>query len=408
MGLPSFRDLEISPHIIEALEAKGITAPFPIQALVMADALKRRDILAQAPTGSGKTLAFSIPIIEQISDDANRPAAVVLVPTRELCSQVVQEIEPLLVGRKLKVAPVYGGTKLHEGAEKARDAHIVIATPGRLNDLLERGMIHLDHIKVLVLDEADRMLDMGFQPQVDRIVSHLPKDRHTMFFSATLEGKVGRVAKKYTHDAAQHEYRPPEDRRSMGKVEHKFLKVNRGTKIGVLAELIQQDGDLDGLTLVFVRTKRGADQLVKDLKREGVRCDAMHGDMTQAVRERTLSRFDKGELNVLIATDVAARGLDLDDITHVINFDCPDDPTDYVHRTGRTGRAGREGRATTLVQDEQQYAGSQIATTLDLEEQYKEAGLRIMAPRLAYASRGFRGAGAFPGMGGPKKPGFKR
>jgi superfamily II DNA/RNA helicase len=232
------------------------------------------------------------------------------------------------------------------------------------------------------------MLDMGFQPQTDRIVEQLPRDRHTMFFSATLEGKPGRVARVYTKDPKRYEVEQLPDEQGQGKITHTFIRVGRGTKFGTLSELLEIDRNEPGVTLIFVRTKRGADQLNRDLNAAGIPAEAMHGDMQQSARERVLKRFERGELKMMVATDVAARGLDLDDITHVIQFDAPDERVDYVHRVGRTGRAGREGRATTLVLDEQQYQVGRIAQALGLEEQYAETGLKILAPRMAYQTKG--------------------
>jgi len=374
--------------VIKSLLRRGIESPFPIQQQVLAHALEGHDILAQAPTGSGKTLAFAIPIVERTEREHGRPSALVLVPTRELCVQVSEEFEHLLRDRDhLRVAPVYGGTKLHTQATKAANAHIVVATPGRLIDLVQRNMIDISQVRTLVLDEADRMLDMGFQPQTDQIVSQLTKDRHTMFFSATLEGKVGRVASKYTNDPKIIDVKHLPNGLGQGEISHSFLRVGRGTKFGSLTELLEQDRNEPGVTLIFVRTKRGADDLNRDLKRAGIPAEAMHGDMQQTTREKVLKQFERGELKMMVATDVAARGLDLDDITHVIQFDAPDDKADYVHRTGRTGRAGRKGRATTLVLEEQQYQVGRIAEALQLEEQYLATGLKIMPARMAYTSR---------------------
>jgi ATP-dependent RNA helicase RhlE len=406
---PSFRDFDISKQVIKSLLRRGIEAPFPIQYQVLKDALAGRDILAQAPTGSGKTLAFAIPIVERTAPEDHRPSALVLVPTRELCVQVAEEIGHLVRDTKLRVAPVYGGTKLKQQSDEAQHAHIVVATPGRLIDLVNRGLLDIRDVKTLVLDEADRMLDMGFQPQTDKIVAQLPKERHTMFFSATLDGKVGRVASKYTNDPARVEVAHLPDSHGQGEITHKFIKVGRGTKFATLQSLLEEDRDEPGVTLIFTRTKRGADQLNEDLKRAGIPAEAMHGDMQQSTREKVLKRFERGELKMLVATDVAARGLDLDDITHVIHFDAPDEKADYVHRSGRTGRAGRSGRATTLVLEEQQYQVSQIAVLLQLEEEYLGAGLKMMAPRMAYTSRVRGRLGVRPGV--PKthrKPGGRR
>ncbi|MBC7643740.1 MAG: DEAD/DEAH box helicase, partial [Thermoleophilia bacterium] len=298
-----FDELDISHTIVDALASKGIEEMFPIQRLVLREALQGIDILAHAPTGSGKTFAFAIPIAERLDRNAPRPSALVLVPTRELCTQVVEEFELILKGSGLKVAPVYGGTKVHQQAEDAANSHIVVATPGRLNDIAQRRMIDLSNVDTLVLDEADRMLDMGFQPQTDRIVAMLPRDRHTMFFSATLEGKVGRVARQYTHEPLTFKAERPED--EVGNIDHRFIRVGRGTKFSALTEL--PDHGNEGLTLIFVRTKVGCDALSRDLNRRGIPAAAMHGDMPQNIRERTLKEFEQGKLKMLVATDVAAR-----------------------------------------------------------------------------------------------------
>jgi superfamily II DNA/RNA helicase len=387
----------ISAHTAQALANKGILETFPIQTLVLDDALAGKDILAKAPTGSGKTFAFAIPIVERIPADATKPAAIVLVPTRELCVQVVEEFEILLSDSDLDVAPVYGGTNLETQAKRAAKAHVIVATPGRLLDLLNRGLISMDNVKAFVLDEADRMLDMGFQPQTDRIEAAIPKDRHTMFFSATLDGRAGRIAKRYTNEPLRFEVDRPEGEE--GNITHRFVKVGRGTKFATLVEILEEDRDKPGLTLIFSRTKRGADSLNRDLNRRGIPTEAMHGDMPQNVREKTLAKFERGELKMLVATDVAARGLDLDDITHVVHFDAPDDRADYVHRSGRTGRAGREGLATCLVTDEDEYVMGRVAEDLGLEEDYVAAGLRIIPPRLAYSGKGKTGTRHLAGWG---------
>lgn len=387
----------ISSTTVDALAAKGIETTFPIQTLVLEDALAGRDILAKAPTGSGKTFAFAIPIVERISADEPGPAAVVLVPTRELCVQVVEEFEILLAANPLKVAPVYGGTNVETQAKRAKDAHVIVATPGRMLDLLERRLLDVSNVHVFVLDEADRMLDMGFQPQTDRIEAQIPRDRHTMFFSATLDGRAGRIAKRYTKEPLRFEVERPQGEE--GVIEHRFIKVGRGTKMATLIDILEADRDTPGLTLIFTRTKRGADSLNRDLNKRGIPTEAMHGDMPQNVREKTLAKFERGELKMLVATDVAARGLDLDDITHVVHFDAPDDRADYVHRSGRTGRAGRQGRATCLITDEDEYVMGRVAEDLGLEEDYLAAGLRIIPPRMAYQGKGAGGTRRLAGWG---------
>jgi ATP-dependent RNA helicase RhlE len=378
----TFRELGVSTPIVDALSARSIHQPFPIQALVLPDALAGIDVLAKSPTGSGKTLAFAVPIVERTVATDPRPTALVLVPTRELAAQVTAELQSLAPSKKLTVAAVYGGMPLHAQAKRAKKAHVLVATPGRLEDLANRRLVDLSHVRTFVLDEADRMLDMGFQPQVDRIVRRLPRNRQTMFFSATLDGPVGELARAYTNSPARFEAEHANQQPS--EIEHAFVSVTQDSKVETLVEHIRST---NGLTLVFVRTKRGADKLVQKLGRQNVRAVAMHGDMSQNARERALSQFESGKVTTLVATDVAARGLDLDDITHVINFDPPGEDKDYVHRTGRTGRAGRSGKAITFVLPEQQAETSHVARRLGYTEEFEEAGLRSARPKLMYTSR---------------------
>jgi ATP-dependent RNA helicase RhlE len=380
--LTDFRSLGVSEAVSNGLAVRGIAAPFQIQALVIPEALAGGDVLAKSPTGSGKTLAFAIPIVERLNTD-DRPAALVLVPTRELCAQVTEEFG-LIAGDRVKVASVYGGVPLKAQAQEAKNAHVIVATPGRLQDLVDRGLLSLDSVKVLVLDEADRMLDMGFKPQVDRLVRKLNDNRQTMFFSATLDGEVGELARKYTHFPARFEGELPADRRS-GDVDHRFVAVTPENKVSTLIELLKHEET--GLALVFVRTKAGADRLVEKLLRHDVDAAAIHGDKGQAQREKALERFDNGKVKTLVATDVAARGLDVDDITHVINFDPPEEPDVYTHRVGRTGRAGRGGVGITLVLPDQQADMSRVARLQGHVEKFEETGMQVAKPRVVYTSR---------------------
>ena len=378
----SFADLGISKPVVRALAERDITQPFPVQKMVINDALAGHDLLVQSPTGSGKTLAFALPIVER-TKPGDSPAALVLVPTRELALQVAAEIALVASPKRLRVATVYGGAPLGAQAKRAKTANVVVATPGRLQDLLDRRMISLDRVEILILDEADRMLDMGFKPQVEKILRRMPRKRQTMLFSATLDGEVLELAREYTQNAARFEAELPKGQ-EQGEVEHKFVSVTADAKVEALVRELERDRDL---ALVFVRTKRGADRLVQKLKRHDVRAVAMHGDMSQNARERALSQFESGKVSTLVATDVAARGLDLDDITHVINFDPPGEDKDYVHRTGRTGRAGRSGKAITFVLPEQQAETSHVARRLGYTEEFEEAGLRSARPKLMYTSR---------------------
>jgi superfamily II DNA/RNA helicase len=371
MPSQSFADLGVSTAVSSALSARGIDSPFPIQKLVIADVLAGRDVLAKSPTGSGKTLAFGVPIVDCIEATDARPSALVLAPTRELAGQIVDEIRDVAHARALSVAAVYGGAGFDKQIKAARKAHILVACPGRLEDLMARGAVRLDRVKVLVLDEADRMLDMGFRPAVDRIVSATPRDRQTLFFSATLDGTVGQVANAYTHKARLHEFAPREERKA--DIEHRFVAVRHEKKLEALVSELRRDGR--GLALVFVRTKRGADRLVKRLRNHQVEALAMHGDKSQSQREKALARFERGHVDTLVATDVAARGLDVEGVTHVIQFDAPDDRDAYVHRVGRTGRAGRTGIGITFVLGDQAKDVGRIAGDLKLHGEFAASGL---------------------------------
>jgi len=371
MNKKSFADLGVSPVVARTLDTQGVRSPFPVQASVIPDALAGHDVLVKSPTGSGKTLALGIPLVDLIDASDARAAALVLAPTRELVSQIVEAIRPLAEARALSVASVYGGVGLEKQAKLARKAHIVVATPGRLEDLIARGHVRLDRVRVLALDEADRMLDMGFRPPVDRIVAQVPRDRQTFFLSATLEGEAGRIAAEYTRDARRHEHAPEPGAKA--DIDHRFLAVAHEDKLDSLVRALR--GDDAGRTLVFVRTKRGADRLVKRLAKRGVEAAAMHGDKSQGQREKALRRFHDGRLAALVATDVAARGIDVDDVTQVINFDAPEDRETYVHRIGRTGGAGRTGVGVTFVMHDQARDVGKIAHELRLHAQFEESGL---------------------------------
>jgi superfamily II DNA/RNA helicase len=380
--MQSFSELGVPARIVRVLSERDIHTPFPIQEGVLRDALAGRDILAKAPTGSGKTLSFAIPLVERLELGDARPSALVLVPTRELASQVAVEVASL-APKGVEVATVYGGVPVHTQAKRARRAHVLVATPGRLNDLLERKAISLDGVTTLILDEADRMLDMGFKPQVDRIVRRLPRSRQTMFFSATLDANVGELARAYTSDPVRCDVAPVLAEDGV-EVEHRFVAVKPDDKVSTLAELLQEDR---GLALVFVRTRRGADRLVKKLAFHEIDAVALHGDLNQGQRERALRRFESGQAQTLVATDVAARGLDLPDITHVINFDPPAEHSGYVHRVGRTGRAGRGGVGITLVLPDQQEDVSRVARLAGHTEQFASGGMAVAPPRRVYSSR---------------------
>ncbi len=367
MSSRTFTDLGVSKPVTDALARRKITKPFAVQNLVIAEILNGHDVLAQSPTGSGKTLAFGAPLVDLIKAEQLRPAALILAPTRELACQIVEELEDIARSRALKVAVVHGGVGLHGQAKKAAKAHIIVATPGRLEDLLDRRTFNLKRVGVLVLDEADRMLDMGFKPAVDRIVAQTPSNRQTLFFSATLEGKVGTLANAYTRDAKRHTHNPPSE---ISKTKHRFVHVKFGGKLEALVtELRKAEG---GRTLVFVRTKRGADKLTRILRDRKLKADTLHGNLSQVRRNKALARFKAGAVDTLIATDVAARGIDVTDIIHVINYDAPENRDAYVHRVGRTGRAGNTGAGTSLVVTDQFREMRRIATGLGLKKEFEE------------------------------------
>jgi ATP-dependent RNA helicase RhlE len=345
----SFADLGVSRAVISSLSRAGITEPFAIQRAVIGDAIAGRDVIAKSPTGSGKTLAFGIPLVARIGATDPRPAALVLAPTRELATQIADEIRGIAHARALRVTAVYGGAGLARQARDAAVSHVLVATPGRLEDLLAREAFTLENVRVLVLDEADRMLDMGFRPAIDRIVVACPKARQTLFFSATLDGEAGRLAERYARNPVTHQHGPRE-RRANPEIEHRFVQVAHEHRVEALVCELGHDRDL---TLVFVRTKHGADRLVKRLAAHSVKAVAMHGNKSQRQREQALARFESGAVDTLIATDVAARGIDVQRISHVINFDPPTDSETYVHRIGRTARAGRKGVGITLLSADQ-------------------------------------------------------
>ena len=373
MSSQSFADLGVSKPVAAALSARGFHNPFAVQKLVIGDVLAGRDVLAQSPTGSGKTLAFGVPIADLVPAEARRPAALILAPTRELAGQIVDELQSVANSRALSVAVVHGGVGLQRQAKLAARSHIVVATPGRLEDLLQRGDLTLKHIRILVLDDADRMLDMGFKPAVDRIVAKCPAERQTLFFSATLEGAAGQLAKAYTRDARKHVHEPTAERHA--DVEHRFVHLTHDAKLGALVRELRDEGR--GRALVFVRTKRGADRLVKRLSAENVTSVAMHGNKSQAQRQKALARFESGAVDTLVATDVAARGIDVAEITHVINFDAPADRDGYVHRVGRTGRAGAGGAGVSFVMADQTQDMRGIAAALGLSREFEQGAVAM-------------------------------
>jgi ATP-dependent RNA helicase RhlE len=348
--MQSFSELSISPSLKERLQSSGFSTPTPVQAAAIPQGLEGKDVIATAQTGTGKTLAFLIPVMERLSAQKTRGiSALVLVPTRELAMQVAAQYDALRGKQAQPAALVVGG--LPEGRQLdaiRRGAGIVVATPGRLEDYLDRGLVPLSGVKMLVLDEADRMLDMGFLPAIRRIIGSLPKERQTLCFSATMEGGVSRLIKDYTRNPVRLTFgstlRPSEN------VRLQAFEVADGQKPEMLYKLLEEE---TGRCLVFSRTKRGTERIAKSLNRQGIYAAMIHGDRSQSQRTAALTGFQRGQCRVLVATDLAARGIHVQDIAHVINYDLPDVAENFVHRVGRTGRAGERGVASTLFMREQ-------------------------------------------------------
>jgi superfamily II DNA/RNA helicase len=341
----------VTDEICAALEAAGIVTAFPIQELALPIALSGQDIIGQARTGTGKTLAFGIPLIERLSDNPGRtpaaPRALVVVPTRELAIQVADDLRVAGSRSGTQVVTLYGGRAYEPQIEALATVDIVVGTPGRLLDLARQKHLDLSQASALVLDEADKMLDLGFLPDVERILRLTPEHRQTMLFSATMPGEVVTLARRHLRQATHVRAEQLNEPASVPLTEQHVFRAHQMDKIEVLVRLLQAEGR--GLTLVFCRTKRNADQVAGTLTTRGFATAAVHGDLGQGQRERAMRAFRSGKVDVLVATDVAARGLDVDDITHVVNYECPEDENAYLHRIGRTGRAGRTGVAVTFV-----------------------------------------------------------
>ena len=355
----SFADFGVTDPIVDALDDKGITHPFPIQALTLGPALDRHDIIGQAKTGTGKTLGFGIPVLEDVIApdeegydellNPNQPQALIILPTRELTKQVAQDLRDTAKYLSTRIVEIYGGVAFEPQIEAlTRGADIVVGTPGRLIDLLRKGHLHLSGVETVVLDEADEMLDLGFLPDVETLLARVPENRHTMLFSATMPGPVVALARRFmvhpTHIRAQD---PDDQNQTVNTVKQVIYRVHAMNKVEVISRILQARGR--GRTVIFCRTKRTAARLGEDLSARGFAVGALHGDLGQGAREQALRAFRNGKVDVLVATDVAARGIDVDDVTHVINYQCPEDEKIYIHRIGRTGRAGNSGTAVTFV-----------------------------------------------------------
>lgn len=341
----TFSSLGVSADLCAALEARGITTAFPIQAASIPDGLAGHDICGKAKTGSGKTLAFGIPVIEALGKaQPGRPTAIALVPTRELAVQVRDELADLAATRQLVVTAIYGGADIEKQIRKLRKGvDFVVATPGRMIDLIERGDVTVEDVTHIVIDEADRMADMGFMPQVEWVLRNAKGVKQTLLFSATLDGMVDGLVQRYQNEPKIHEVQS--ETVTVDRMVHRFIQVHQMDKAKVGASIAKGAGR----TMFFTRTKRGADKLADSLKKEGVTAAAIHGDLRQKAREKALADFQAGKLQALVATDVAARGIHVDEIEAVVHYDPPEDHKTYLHRSGRTARAGEDGLVVTLV-----------------------------------------------------------
>ena len=364
--LTTFAELGIVPETAGALEAVGITIPFPVQALAIPLALTGTDLIGQARTGTGKTLAFGAPLLQLIDFvDDHRPRALVVVPTRELAIQVAADLVVAGKGLGARVLAVYGGRSYEpQVAALKAGIDVVSGTPGRLLDLARQGHLDLSAIQILVLDEADEMLDLGFLPDVERILALTPASRQTMLFSATMPGEVISLSRKYLKQPTRIRAEEPDEGRTVPETAQFVYRAHSMDKPEVLARILQADGR--GLAMVFCHTKRQCDKLAADLSERGFAAAAVHGDLGQGQREQALRAFRAGKVDVLVATDVAARGIDVEGVTHVINYSCPDDEKTYLHRIGRTGRAGASGVAVTLVDWDDLARWKSINSLLDL------------------------------------------
>ena len=424
----TFADFGLHPDIVTAVAESGITTPFPIQAMTLPVAMSRHDIIGQAKTGTGKTLGFGLPLLHNIvapGDDGfvelerpGAPQALVVAPTRELAVQVAGDLTKAGARRGIRVLTVYGGRAYEPQIEAlAKGVEVVVGTPGRLIDLAGKGFLTLAHARTVVLDEADEMLDLGFLPDVEKLLGMTPAGRHTMLFSATMPGAVVALARLYmtqpTHIRAMSD--DGDDRRTVAAVEQFAYRAHAMDKVEMLARILQAEGR--GLTIVFTRTKRTAAKVSDELADRGFAAAAIHGDLGQGAREQALRAFRSGKVDVLVATDVAARGIDVEAVTHVINYQCPEDEKTYLHRIGRTARAGAAGTAVTFVDWDDLHRWALINKALDLgypepEETYSSsphlfeqlnipAGTRGTLPRSNRTREGLAGE-VLEDLGGPE------
>lgn len=370
----TFHALGAPTAIADRLTARGIAEAFPIQVATLPDALAGRDVSGKAPTGSGKTIAFGIPLVARVGRAApKRPRGLVLVPTRELAAQVAQELLELGGRKGPSVLAVYGGVGFgNQISTLRRGVDIVVACPGRLADLLQQGHLVLSDVELVVLDEADRMADMGFLPEVKRLLDAVKPDRQTLLFSATLDGDVDILVQRYQRDPVRHELAIDEDAPAN---KHIFWELDRAERVEMVAKVVNAEWP----AIVFCRTKHGADRLTKQLGKVGVSAAAIHGDRSQSQRERALASFASGKVQALIATDVAARGIHVDDVAAVVHFDPPGSEKDYVHRSGRTGRAGAAGLVVSLVDRDQADGAADLQRRLGFEQKLHAPDIRALA-----------------------------
>ena len=429
----TFKDLGIDQDIYQALEGRGITSPFPIQEQAIPLALTGQDIIGQAKTGTGKTLGFGLPLIQSLGLNPEKGAkALVVVPTRELAIQVAEDLKHACSNRSTTVAAIYGG-KAYEGqiAEIDAGAQIIVGTPGRLIDLSKQKKLDLKHIQFMVLDEADEMLDLGFLPDVEKLFAYTPESRQTMLFSATMPGAIVSLARRYQNKPVHIRVNDPDEGLTKADIKQFVYRAHALDKDEVVGRILQAEGR--GKTIIFCRTKRQAAKLADELIDRGFNASALHGDMSQEAREKSMANFRSGKKDILVATEVAARGIDVDDVTHVINYSVPEDEKAYLHRVGRTGRAGRLGIAVTFVDWEdlarwthinlelkfgqpdptETYSSSEhLFTDMNIPAGTKgrlKASTRVEAPKSARpqgqkGSRPSRGSDSKPERSGEKRP----
>jgi superfamily II DNA/RNA helicase len=367
-------ELGVPKNIIAGLVSRGIEAPFPVQEATLPDALAGHDICGKAPTGSGKTLAFGIAIAVKVTKSRpGRPTGLVLVPTRELAAQVAKEISLLCGGSDIRVSAVYGGAGYGPQVKAARASSIVVATPGRLEDLIKRRDLDLGAVAVAVIDEADRMADMGFMPAVKRIMRAVTTNRQTLLFSATLDGDIDMLIREFQNSPKRHAVATAEN---AGEIDHLFWNVSRDNRTKVLAEIATQYER----AIVFCRTKHGSDRLAGNLESMGINTCVIHGNRSQAQREKALEQFRRGKATVMVATDVAARGIHIDAVPVVVHFDMPEDPKDYIHRSGRTGRAGMKGTVISLIDKSMRRTTTSLCRGMKFDVIYDEPNFNLSEP----------------------------